>query len=286
MPEGALEGGYGRVFDEVADEYDRHRPAYPDVLLDHVCEVGALAAGESVLEIGCGSGQLTRGLLARGLRVSAVEPGDRLLVLARQNLRGLGEVEFVNARFEDAPVARECFRAVFSASAMHWIDPDVGWRKAAQALAPGGTLVLVQYVGLIEPSCADDQRALLGAIGEIAPELAADWPAYRELETILAGVRERRANISEAWAWLGTHEIAREHAAILFEDAQIATASRLLEHTADELGALLGTLSFWSKLSAQERQAVELENRNLYERLGRPIRSSILACAMTARRAA
>jgi SAM-dependent methyltransferase len=286
MPDGTLERSYGKVFDQVADEYDRHRLTYPDALLDHACEVAALSAGDRVLEIGCGTGQLTRDLLARGLHVSAVEPGVRLIALARQNLGGIGDVEFVNARFEDAPLPRERFHAVFSASAMHWIDPDLGWRKAAEALAPGGTLALVQYFGLNEPRSADDQRALLSALAKIAPELAASWSSYRELEAILAGVHERRGNVSDVWAWLGNYELARDYAARLFDDAQIAAVPRLVEHTADELSALLGTMSFWSRLSPEQREAVEHENRTLYARLDRPIRSSIVACAVTARRAA
>jgi SAM-dependent methyltransferase len=286
MPDRTLERSYGKVFDQVAEEYDRHRPTYPEALLDHACEIAALGAGDRVLEIGCGTGQLTRNLLARGLRVSAVEPGDRLIALARQNLAGIGDVELVNARLEDAPLPREHFHAVFSASAMHWIDPDLGWHKAAEALVPGGTLALVQYFGLNEPRSADDQQALLSAITEIAPELAASWPSYRELEAILAGVHERRGNVSDVWAWLGSYEVARDYAAHLFADAQIAAMPRLVEHTADELNALLGTMSFWSRLSPQQREAVEHENQTLYERLGRPIRSSILACVVTARLAA
>jgi SAM-dependent methyltransferase len=218
--------------------------------------------------------------------VSAIEPGKRLIALARQNLGDIGDVEFVNARLEDAPLPRERFHAVFSASAMHWIDPDLSWQKAAEALAPGGTLALIQYFGCTEPRSADDQQALLNAIAKIAPELAASWPSYRELEAMLAGVHERRGNISEVWAWLGSHEVARDYAAHLFDDAQISAVPRLIKHTADELSALLGTMSFWSRLSPEQREAVEHENRTLYERLGRPIRSSILACAVTARRAA
>jgi SAM-dependent methyltransferase len=282
MPDGTLEGSCGKVFDQVAEEYDRHRPTS----LDRICEVAALDAGDRVLEIGCGTGQLTRGLLARGLRVSAIEPGERLIALARQNLGDAPGVEVVNARFEDAPLPRESFRAVCSASAMQWIDPDIGWRRAAAALTPGGTLALVQYIGLDDARSADDQRALLGAIAKVAPELAASWPAYRDLETMFTGVNERRENISQVWAWLGSHEVARDYVANLFEDAQIATVPSLVEHTPDELGALLGTLSFWSKLSVEQRRAVEHENQTLYERLGRPIRSSVAACAVTARRAA
>ena len=71
---------YGRVFDEVAEDYDRHRPTYPDMLVDRACE--GIGPGAAVLEIGCGTGQLTRSLLARGLRVTAVEPGEQLIRIA------------------------------------------------------------------------------------------------------------------------------------------------------------------------------------------------------------
>ena len=107
------------VFDEIAAEYDRHRPAYPDELIDRACRIAGLGAGDTVLEVGCGSGQLTRSLAGRGLRVTAVEPGTNLLSLARQNLAGAGELEFVNDRFEDVRPPHGRFRAVFSASAFH-----------------------------------------------------------------------------------------------------------------------------------------------------------------------
>src|SRR6516164_9358313 len=142
---------YGRVFDEVAAEYDRYRPTYPDELVDEACRIAGIGSGDHVLEVGCGSGQLTRGLVARGLHVTALEPGKRLIALARQNLEGAGEVGFVHAQFEDALLPREQFRAVFSASAFHWIDPKVSWQKVADLLVPGGTLALVQYFGLEEP---------------------------------------------------------------------------------------------------------------------------------------
>src|ERR1700678_3000186 len=87
---------YGRVFDEIAAEYDRHRPAYPDELIDQACRIAGIGSGAAVLEVGCGSGQLTRSLVRRGLRVTALEPGINLMTLARQNLAG--DVEFVNAR--------------------------------------------------------------------------------------------------------------------------------------------------------------------------------------------
>ncbi len=206
--------------------------------------------GAAVLEIGCGTGQLTRSLLARGLRVTAVEPGQQLIVRARDQLNGVGDVQFVNARLEDASLPRAHYSAVFSASAIHWIDPDLSWRKAADALVDGGSLALLSYFGLDDSRSADDQQALRAAITTIAPELAADWPTYRDLAGTLAGVATRRENLSEAWAWLGGYEIARGYAADLFADAQIVALPTLLKHTADELNGLLGTMSFWARTVA------------------------------------
>jgi len=284
VPDGTLQRSYGTVFDQVAAEYDRHRPGYPEQLIDLACELAGLERGDRVLEIGCGTGQLTRSLLARSLRVTAIEPGARLARLTQQRLHGTGELDLVNARLEDARLPHEHFRAVFSASAIHWVDPDVGWQRAVDALEPDGTLALIQYFGLHEPCSADDQQAVLSAMTAIAPEIAGSWPRNRELEATLAGVRERRENISDVWSWLGGYELAREYVADLFDDVQIAAAPTPMEHTAAELNALLGTMSFWSRLSPDQRDAMGSANRALCEQLGRPIRSSIVACLVTARR--
>ena len=275
---------YGKVFDEIAAEYDRRRPAYPDELVDQACRVAGIGSGHHVLELGCGSGQLTRGLVARGLYVTALEPGKSLMALARQNLEGAGEVEFVNARFEDAMFPREQFRAVFSASAFHWIDPKISWQKAADVLVPGGTLALIQYCGLEEPRSKGDQEAALAAMRKVAPDIAADWPTYRGLDATLAGMEQRRGNVSEVWAWLGSYDVGQDHAGRLFGDVQVAVMPKLIELTSDELNALVRTMSFYARLSPGQRQALEREHEAIYERLGRPIRASTVAALVTARR--
>jgi len=275
---------YGQVFDEIAAEYDRHRPAYPDELIDQACRVAGIGSGAHVLEVGCGSGQLTRGLVARGLHVTALEPGTSLIALARQNLAGAGEVEFVNAKFEDALLPREQFAAVFCASAFHWIDPEVSWQKAADVLVPGGTLALVQYCGVEEPRTKPDQEAALAAIRKIAPDIADNWPAYRDLDATLAGMEQRRGNISQVWAWLGSYDIAQDYAARLFGDVQVAVMPKLIEQTPDQLNAVLRTMSFYARLSPSQRHALEREFQAIYEQLGRPIRASAVAALVTAPR--
>ena len=275
---------YGKVFDEIAAEYDRHRPAYPDNLIDQACQVAGIGSGDRVLEVGCGSGQLTCALLARGLHVTAVEPGENLIALARRNLDGAGAVEFVNAQFEDAPLPREQFQAVFSASAFHWVDPEVSWQKAADVLVSGGTLALVQYFGLADPRSEEDQEAVLAALRKVAPDIAANWPAYRDLDATLTGVEQRRGNVSQAWAWLGSYDIGQGYAGGLFGDVRIAVMPKLLEHTPDEVNAVIRTMSFYARLSPGQRQALEHEHEAIYERLRRPIRASIVAALVTARR--
>jgi SAM-dependent methyltransferase len=279
---------YGTVFDEVADEYDRTRPMYPDALVDRACEVAGLGYGDPVLEIGCGTGQLTRTLVARGLRVTAVEPGGNLIRLAGQNLAGTGSgtgsVELVNARFEDAALPCGYFRAVFSASALHWVDPAVGWRKIAGALAPGGTLALLSYFGVDEPRSRDDQVAMLAAIAKVAPEIAAGWPVYRDIDGTLAGVERRRGNVSEVWAWLGSYDMAQDDAARLFGDVQVALVPKLVEQTASELNATFRTMSYYARLSPSQREALAQECEAIYARLGRPVRASVVTALVTARR--
>ena len=275
---------YGKVFDEIAAEYDRYRPAYPDELVDQACQVAGIGSGDHVLEVGCGSGQLTRSLAARGLHVTAIEPGANLIALARQNLPGAEEAEFINAQFEDASLPRATFRAVFSASAFHWIDPKVSWQKAADALVPGGTLALIQHCGLEEPRTKPDQDAALAAIRTIAPDAAENWPVYRDLDATLAGMEQRRGNVSAVWAWLGSYDVEQDYAGRLFGDARAAVTPRLVEHTPDQLTAVLRTMSFYARLSPGQRDALEREFQALYERLGRPIRSSVATVLVTARR--
>jgi hypothetical protein len=144
----------------------------------------------------------------------------------------------------------------------------------------------LQYCGLDEPRSKEDQEAVLAAIRRVAPEIAAGWPAYRDLDATLAGIEQRRRNVSEVWAWLGSHEIGQDCAGRLFGDVQVAVAPKLIEHTPDELNAIIRTMSMYARLSPDQRQALECEYQAIYERLGRPIRADTVAALVMARRSA
>lgn len=275
---------FGKVFDNVAAEYDRSRPGYPDELVDRACQIAKLKSGDPVVELGCGSGQLTQALVTRGLHVTAIEPGEQLIALARQNVKSLGAAEFINVRFEDVDLPKGHYRAVFCASAFHWVDPDISWQKTADLLIPGGVLALIQYFGLKEQRSAVDLEAQLAALRKVAPTIAAGWPQYYGMDEILEGVEKRRKNISEVWSWLGNYDLTREYVGQLYDDAEIAAVPILVEQTADELIALVRTSSPYRRLTDAQRKTLEGEYVKIYTKLGRLIRSSVVNALVTARR--
>ena len=144
----------------------------------------------------------------------------------------------------------------------------------------------MSYFGLEEQRSKHDRDAVLAAMRRVAPDIAANWPAYRDIDAMLAGVQQRRANVSAAWAWLGSYDVAQENASRLFSDVQLAVLPKLIEQSADELNAVIGTMSFYARLSPGQRRAFAQESAALYERLGRPIRASTAATLVTARRSA
>jgi SAM-dependent methyltransferase len=277
---------YGQVFDGVAEQYDRVRPTYPPELIDAAFRAAELAAGDEVLEVGCGTGQLTAALIGRGLRVHAIEPGANMARFARRRVGESAPAEFQIARFEEALVPEGRFAAVFSATAFHWVDPDVSWARAAQSLRPGGTLALLQYCAVRDERTIADEEALLGALTRIVPEIASTLPHPRDAETILTGALERATNLSEVWSWIANHELAVADAAPLFEDVQVVGVPSFREETAETLIAHFRTTSLRYRVPADRRSALEEETRDVIAQLGGKVRQSDLAIVATGRRTA
>jgi SAM-dependent methyltransferase len=193
---------FGQVFDDVAEAYDEVRPGYPDELVELAMERGGLEPGSRVLEIGCGTGKLTELLAAHGLDVDAVEPGQNMVEAARRRVGDGASVRFHVGRFEDLELPENAFAAVFSATAFHWVDPAVGWRKSASHLVPGGVLALFTHRGAPDGRSVGVEAEFRALIGKYAPDVADTLPPERDLATIVAGAEDRRGNASEVWDWL------------------------------------------------------------------------------------
>ena len=125
-----------RSFGAVADEYDRLRPGPSNEALDWLLPSGVT----KVLELGAGTGTLTRPLAERVKRVVAVEPDERMRAVL--STRAMG-VEVLAGRAEEIPVEDASVDAVLAASAWHWVDEARAVPEVARVLRPGGRLSLV-----------------------------------------------------------------------------------------------------------------------------------------------
>ncbi|MFF7640337.1 methyltransferase domain-containing protein [Streptomyces canus] len=131
------------TFNEAAELYDKARPGYPPALVAELARLTGLGPESRVLEVGPGTGQLTRSLAGFGCHITAVELGDAMASVARRRLARFPRVDVRHAEFERWPLPEEPFDLVGCATAFHWIDPAVRVEKAADALRVGGRLAVV-----------------------------------------------------------------------------------------------------------------------------------------------
>jgi ubiquinone/menaquinone biosynthesis C-methylase UbiE len=130
------------LFDGVAGEYEASRPGYPARVVEFVVTTAGLGPGTAVLEVGCGTGQLTEQLAGHGRRLTAIDIGPAMIAAARRRVTD-GGVSFEVTSFEDLAAADASFDLVISSAAFHWIDPGVAFAKSARLLRPGGWFALL-----------------------------------------------------------------------------------------------------------------------------------------------
>ena len=125
----------GRTFGSVAAEYERARPEYSrEAVLRAAAELG-LGSDARVLDLGAGTGKLTRLLRERFAHVVAVEPDDGMRALVPGDARA-GSAEHI-------PVSDHGVDAVFVADAFHWFAAGAALREIARVTGPGGGLALL-----------------------------------------------------------------------------------------------------------------------------------------------
>jgi len=125
-----------RSFGAAAHQYDKGRPSYPEVAVDWLLPVGA----RTVLDLGAGTGKLTRRLVARGLDVVAVEPSEQM---RDQLTHALPAVRALAGSAEQIPLPDRSVDVVLVAQAWHWVDVDKAVPEVARVLVRGGRLGLV-----------------------------------------------------------------------------------------------------------------------------------------------
>ena len=284
-----MTSGRGVVFGALASEYARARPGYPSRLVEAASRRAGLRRGSRVLEIGCGTGQLTRSLVRRGYEVHALEPDPRMAAQARRApatvVSGHGaHLEIVEQTIEDADLPDSAYDAVFSASAFHWVDPAVGWVKVARVLRPGGRFTLLSHLIVEDAWSSASMRGLLAVYQS---RTGNSWP-IRSAAQVIGGITQRRDDVSLAWPYAdGMQQVSPGRGARqLFGDPRLDVAPWRTTFHPTELIELQRTRSIHIRLDPDDRAAVEEDLAALVERLGGRFRQSHLSVALSVARTA
>lgn len=129
------------TFNEVPAEYDNLRPQYTDDLFADIIQFSSLDKTKKALEIGIGTGQATLPFLKTGCELTAIEIGNQLAQYSREKFSEYERFTVVNQDFESASLKENSYDLIYSASAFHWIPPEIGLPKVYQLLNPGGVFV-------------------------------------------------------------------------------------------------------------------------------------------------
>lgn len=218
---------YRCSFETVAEQYERARPEYADEAVDWLVTRLGLQHGSRVLDLGAGTGKLTRQLLRRGLEVVAVEPGDEMRGVLQRVVPG---AEALAGTAEAIPLPDASVDAVTAAQAFHWFEREPALAEIARVLRSGGGFSFLW-------NAWDPQDPLLGAIEKL---LRAHRPPLAHEDSIV-----------DAWT-TGVFGPLQEH---------VARQERAV--TADQLVEWAGSTSGVINAPRQEQERIEAEIRRL-----------------------
>ena len=208
-----------------------------------------------VVDLGAGTGALTRLLIDRADEVVAIEPDDRMRSVLETQVSG---VRALAGRGESIPLPDGCADAVLASSSWHWMDPIPTLREVGRILVPGGIVGAVWSGPDPEGPFLGQARALLAERSPGSTEPAApgeNAPVSGELSSLVTGEMRRPGFGFEIPA--GVPFDQPEHESFTWDVAL----------DADELIGLLGTLSWIITMPDDQRERVLAETRRLLREL-------------------
>jgi SAM-dependent methyltransferase len=222
-------------FGSAAEVYERARPSYPGEAIDWLLERTGAGAGDTIVDLGAGTGKLTRLLVPSGARVIAVEPVPEMRALI-----GVGEA--IDGTAEEIPLPDGSAALVTVAQAFHWFDHGRALPEIHRVLRPGGALALVW-----------NMRDL-------------DDPVQRGVEQLLAPLRgSRGAQLQGRWR-------APLAASPLFDDPERAEFRHEQLFTAEDLENRVASTSFVAVMGDDDRRRLLDQVRALVADREQPFR--------------
>ena len=163
-------------FGRRAEEYERVRPEYPPAAVDLVVSRLGLGPESVVLDLGAGTGKLTRPLVERFPRVIAVEPDPGMRAVLTRDTEAY---RVLGGKAEAIPLDDACVDAVLVGEAFHWFDTGPALEEIARVLRPGGGLGLIwkhwwETEPPLPPAAAEVTRRVFER-PDLEPPPNADW---------------------------------------------------------------------------------------------------------------
>jgi SAM-dependent methyltransferase len=236
-------------FGGAASLYERYRTGPPVQAVDWILP-GPVG---TVVDLGAGTGALTRLLVGRAAEVVAVEPDDRMRAVLAESVPG---VQVVAGRGESIPLPDASADAVIASSSWHWMDPVPTLLEVGRVLVPGGTLAAVWSGPDPDAGLIAQAQALLSADGDGDDAAGIDDQSQAELS---AALNDRSTLVQSLEIPPGVPFDQPEQTVITWDVAL----------DADELIGLLGTFS-WVILMEDDARArlFETARRVLRDMLG------------------
>lgn len=231
-------------FGEVASTYERFRPGPPVAAITWMLPDSAT----TVVDLGAGTGAMTRDLVGRVDRVFAIEPDDRMRgILAAK----LPQATALRGAGESMPLDSSSVDAVLASSSWHWMEADRALHETARVLVPGGTLGVVWAGPDPAGPFLSQAQAMLSEMSSGQGEPTASSDGDLDLGRVVMDTENRVESVL----------VIPDDSSFAQPEQQVLTWDVAL--TADELMGLLGTFSWIITMPDAERQHVFGEARRL-----------------------
>ena len=236
-------------FGGVASHYERYRPGPSSTAVDWLLPERI----RRVVDLGAGTGALTRILVDRADEVVAVEPDDRMRAVLEESVQG---VRVVKGTGESIPLPDGGADAVLASSSWHWMDPERAVPEVARVLVPGGTLGVIWSGPDPEGAFLVQAQALLAEQSRSAAASGGEGdPGRPDFAGMVMRDAQRPASTLEIPE--GSPFAQPEHVVFHWDMAL----------TADDLIGMLGTFSWILMMDDATRAGVLAEARRLLKEL-------------------
>jgi SAM-dependent methyltransferase len=243
------------AFGRAAREYEQGRPEWPAELIDRVIDRLGLGPRATVLDLGAGTGKLTRALVPRFVHVYAVEPDDAMRAVLEEVVPG---AEARAGQAAQIPLGEAAVDAAFSAEAFHWFATAETVGELERVLAPRGGVAIFWNIpdDEMEPELSEETEALIddafrrGGAPGLPRVLSGEWrDCFRG-----SGFGELREEAVDRWivsdreTWIA-NLLSVSSIAVLPDDERADLARRLRELAPDaEYRRRFRTVAYWARL--------------------------------------